>query len=112
MAKIKLSNGDILNVDSGCIAVIMDDLTAIETHVSAYTKENLSKVEVLGEDDEVTLVLKDKYLVGFDGTQVEDGPEFIVCFRIADVYTIEEKIAKLEEENAKLNEAMKELLGV
>ena len=55
---------------------------------------------------------EDKYLSDFDGTQVVESTDFIVCFRLVDVYTIEEKIARLEEENAKLNEAMNELLGV
>lgn len=114
MVKIKLSNGTILDVESvdgGCIAVVMDDLTEIATCVDAFTKENLSHVEVLDEDNNVVSILKDKYLASFDGTQIADATDYIVCFRIADVYTLEEKIARLEEENAKLNETMNTLLG-
>lgn len=122
MTTIKLSNGTILDVesvDAGCIAVIIDDLTAIATYVDAFTKENLSKVEVLDENDNVTLTLKDKYLTGFDGTQIADETNYIVCFRIADVYTIEERIAKLEAENEYLkasqeiqDEAITEIAGI
>lgn len=115
MAKIKLTDGTILNVervDNGCIMVIMDDLTAIATYVDAFTKENLSKMEVLDENDSVTLTLKDKFLAGFDGTCIDGETNYIVCFHLADVYTIEEKIAMLEEENAKLNNTVNTLLGV
>lgn len=105
MSKIKLSNGTIHNVESvdgGCIAVVMADLTEIATYVDAFTKENLSRVEVLDENNNVVSILKDKYLLGFDGTQVVESTDFIVCFRIADVYTLEERIAKLEAENEEL----------
>ena len=115
MVKIKLSNGAILDVvsaTSSFVTVIMDDLTLIATYVDAFTRENLSRVEVLDENDSVTLTLKDKFLAGFDGTCIEGETNYIVCFHLADVYTIEEKIAMLEEENEKLNKAMKELLGV
>ena len=123
MHKIRLSNGTELNiesVDDGYIAVVTEDLTIIDSYVKSLTKENLSKVEVLEESGNVTLTLKDKYLTGFDGTQVvgEEG-NYIVCFRLNDVYTLEERIAMLEAENAALkesqeiqDEAIVELAGI
>lgn len=99
MTEIKLSNGttfDVESVDASCIAVIMADLKEIATYVDAFTKENLSLVE----SESVTL--KDKYLTGFDGTPIEGEENYIVCFRLADVYTLEERVAMLEAENAEL----------
>jgi hypothetical protein len=116
MEKIRLNDGIELNIEVGasesCIAVVANDLTFIDTYIKALTKENLSHAEVIDENDEVILTIKDKYLSGFDGTQVIESTDFIVCFRLSDVYTIEEKIAMLEAENAKLNETVNTLLGV
>ena len=122
MIKIKLSNGTILNVESvddSCIAVITDDLTIIDSYVKSLTKENLVHAEVIDENDAVILTLKDKHLIEFDGTQIVGEENYIVCFRIADVYTLEERIAMLEAENAALkesqeiqDEAIVELAGI
>lgn len=122
MHKIRLSNGTELNiesVDDGCIAVIIDDLTIIDSYVKSLTKENLVHAEVIDENDAVILTLKDKHLIEFDGTQIVGEENYIVCFRIADVYTLEERIAMLEAENAALkesqeiqDEAIVELAGI
>ena len=106
MNKIKLNNGTELNIENGatenCIAVVTEDLTVIDTYVKELTKENLSHAEVIDENDTVVLTLKDKYLTGFDGTQVVGEESYIVCFRLNDIYTIEERITMLEAENAAL----------
>ena len=107
--KIKLSNGTILDVesvDASCIAVIMADLKEIVTYVDAFTKENLSLVE------SEYVSFKDKYLASFDATPIEGDINYIICFRLKDVYTIEEKIAMLETENIKLNNTLNTLLGI
>lgn len=103
---------NIENVDDGCISVVTNDLTIIDAYVKTLTKENLSHAEVIDENNTVVLTIKDKYLSSFDGTLVVESESYIVCFRLADVYTLEEKIARLEEENAKLNETVNTLLGV
>ena len=108
MHKIRLSNGTELNiesVDDGCIAVVTEDLTIIDSYVKSLTKENLVHAEVIDENDAVILTLKDKHLTEFDGTQITGETNYIVCFRIADVYTLEERIAMLEAENAALKES-------
>lgn len=122
MTKIKLVDGTILNVESvtnDCIAIIMADLVAIATYADAFTKENLATAEVIDKNDEVVSTLKDKYVTNFDGTQIIGEENYIVCFRIADIYTLEEQIAMLEAENAALkesqeiqDEAIVELAGI
>lgn len=107
MEKIILKDGTELNIENGasvdyCIAIITKDLTIVDSYVKALTKENLSKAVVVDENGEVILTLKDKCLSGFDGTQVVESTDFIVCFRLADVYTLEERIAMLEAENEAL----------
>lgn len=108
MTKIKLFDETMFEVDSvtgNCIAVIMDDLTAIKSYVDAFTKENLALIEEIDENETVVASYKNKYLTGFDGTQVVGETNYIVCFRIADVYTLEERIAMLEAENEALKES-------
>ena len=113
---IRLKDGTELNIENGatngCVAVITDDLTILDTYVKALTKENLACAEIVNENGETVLVIKDKYLLSFDGNRFIGEEKYVVCFRLADVYTLEEKLAKLEEENAKLNETVNELLGV
>ena len=107
MDKIKLKDGTELNIEIGatesCIAVVTNDLTIVDTYVKSFTKDNLVKAEILDEDGNVILILKNKYLFGFDGTDVKgEDDNYIVCFRLLDVYTLEERIAMLEAENAEL----------
>lgn len=106
MEKIKLKDGTELNIENGatesCIAVVTEDLTIIDTYVKALTKENLSQAVVVDENDSVISKIKNKYLTGFDGTQVVESTDFIVCFRLSNVYTMEERIAMLEAENEAL----------
>lgn len=108
--KIKLKDGTELNIENGatgsCIAVVTENLTIIDSYVKALTKENLSYAEILDEEGNIVLTLKNKYLSDFDGTDVkgEDG-KYIVCFRLTDIYTLAERIAMLEAENAALKES-------
>lgn len=101
MNKIILKDGTEFNIEIGatdnCLAVITDDLTVIDTLVKSLTKENLTSAEIVDENNAVVLTLRNKYLAEFDGIDVkgEDG-KYIVCFRLDDVYTIEERLAMLE----------------
>ena len=108
MGKIKLANGleldiQLTSTDSECVALFAKDLTIIELYVKAFTKENLEKAYIIDDNDEIVLVLKNKYLTGFDGSPlIDEEGKFIVCFRLADVYSLEERIAMLELENEQL----------
>lgn len=106
MEKIRLKDGTELNIESGAteslIAVVTKDLSIIDTYVKLLTKENLSHAVIVDENKTVVLTLKDKYLYNFDGTPIVDSEDYIVCFNIRDVYTFEERIAKLEAENEAL----------
>ena len=124
MEKIKLNNGLELELQDGstndCIAIVTNDLTIIDRYVKALTKENLVKSEIFNEDGELILSMINKYLLRFDGTHVDNSDgNYIVCFRLNDVYTLEERIAMLEAENAALkesqeiqDEAIVELAGI
>ena len=106
MQKIKVYEGTELNVENGasnsCISIITGDLTIVDAYVKALTKENLSHAVITNEEGNVTSNIKDKYLYGFDGNQVIESTDYIVCSRLADVYTLEERIAMLEAENEAL----------
>lgn len=106
MEKIRLKNGKEFNVQNDAteslIAVVTSDLTIIDSYVKEFTKDNLDFVEIIDEDNNVILTFKEKYLYNFDGTPIVDSENYIVCFNLRDVYTIEEKIARLEAENAEL----------
>lgn len=114
MNKIRLYDGTELNIENGatgnCVAVIMNDLSVIDTYVKAFTKENLAYAKIINyneidENEEVVSVIKDKYLTNFDGTQIVGDTSYIVCFRFSNVYSIEDRLAVLEAENMALKES-------
>lgn len=117
MNKIILKDGTELIIENGatesCIAVVTEDLSIVDTYVKALTKENLTTAEIINESGEVTLTLRDKYITGFDGTDVKDEEgKYIVCFRFADVYTIAERISRLEASQEIQDEAITEIAGI
>ena len=64
---------------------------------------NLSNANIINEDNEVVLTLRHKYVTGFDGTPLGDEDnDYMICFRLADVYSLEERITMLETENEQL----------
>lgn len=117
MEKIILKDGTELNIENGatesCLAVVTENLSIVDTYVKSLTKENLSRATVVDEAGETVLTLKDKYLSDFDGTDVkgEDG-KYIVCFRLADVYTFAERLAMLEASHEIQEEAIVELADI
>lgn len=114
MNKIRLYDGTELNIENGatenCVAVIIGDLSVIDTYVKAFTKENLVYAEIINcneisANEEVVSVIKDKYLINFDGTQIVGDTNYIVCFHFSNVYSIEDRLAMLEAENMALKES-------
>lgn len=110
MAKIKLKDKTELNIQTGAttdtIAVVTADLSVVQNYVGKLTKENLERAEVF-EDEALkpSLILRNKYLSSFDGMKVDGTENYIVCFRLADVFTMEERLSLLEAENEALKES-------
>ena len=108
MGKIRLADGSELDIlftstDQYCIAIQTRNFDIIKDYVNAFTRFNLSNANIINEDNEVVLTLRHKYVTGFDGTPLGDEDnDYMICFRLADIYSLEERITMLETENEQL----------
>lgn len=95
MEWIKLNDGTVLEIQSGCtehtICVLTD---SVDNLISNFTDENLERFEILNESYEVTAIYTKKHLKNFSAELVENA--YLVSIYFSDIDEIYERISALE----------------
>lgn len=98
MEKIKLKDETILMVENGvteeCICVVVNNLSDMIPYAEALTKENLSKCEVLNEENVTTAIIKNKRVNSGTFIPIGNGTYKIIFY----LENVEYDIAALLEE--------------
>lgn len=95
MEKVKLNDGTLIEIQSGCSENKIEIITnSVDEVFNNFTDENLARIEFLTETDEVCAIYFEKYMKKVVAEAVEDG--FLVKVELADANEIYKRVTDLE----------------
>lgn len=96
MEKIKLNDGTIIDIQSGCteyeVSVIAE---SVDDTVAHFTDSNLERYEIITEDNSVCAIYSKKHMKKFSATATDGG--YLITLSLIDVDEMYERLASLEE---------------
>lgn len=96
MEKIKLNDGTVIGIQSGCnefaIGIIAE---SVDETVAHFTDSNLERYEILTVNDDVCAVYTKKHMKNFSAVLTEDG--YLITVHLMDIDEMAERVTALEE---------------
>lgn len=96
MEKIRLNDGTVLEIQSGCTETTIGIVSeSVDETVAHFTDSNLERFEILTENDDVCAVYTKKHMKNFGAVLTDDG--FLITIHLTDIDEVTERLAALEE---------------
>lgn len=96
MEKIKLNDGTVIAIQSGCAESTIDIVSeTVDETIALFTDSNLERYEILTENDDVCAIYTKKHMQRFSAVLVDDT--FLITIHLTDIDEMAERVAALEE---------------